>query len=77
MVSLGHIAIDGSKFKANASDERSYDKKRINAAINKLLEQAERIDHCEDQLFGANNVGERLPKQLRQRKQRLEKRWQL
>lgn len=73
MISLGHIAIDGSKFKANASDKRSYDKKRINAAIDKLLKQAERIDHCEDQLFGADNAGEQLPKQLRQRKQRLEK----
>ena len=50
-----------------------YDKKRINAAIDKLPEQAERIDHCEDQLFGAGNAGEQLPKQLRQRKQRLEK----
>jgi transposase len=30
MVSIGHIAIDGSKFKANASDERSYDEKRRN-----------------------------------------------
>jgi transposase len=28
MVKLGHISIDGSKFKANAADRRSYDQKR-------------------------------------------------
>ena len=28
MISLGHLAVDGSKFKANASDRKTYDKKR-------------------------------------------------
>ena len=29
MVKLGHISIDGSKFKANAADRKTYDQKRI------------------------------------------------
>ncbi len=73
MVSLGHIAIDGSKFKANASDKRTYDKKRINNAIDKLLEQADQIDCREDQVFGPDNAGDQLPEQIRRQKDRLKK----
>lgn len=73
MVSLGHIAIDGSKFKANASDKRTYDKKRINKAINKLLKQADQIDCQEDQVFGPDNSGDQLPERIRRQKDRLEK----
>jgi transposase len=73
IVSLGHIAIDGSKFKANASDKRTYDKKRINKAINKLLKQADQIDCREDQVFGPDNAGDQLPEKIRRQKDRLEK----
>jgi transposase len=61
MVSLGHIAIDGSKFKANASDKRTYDKKRISKAIDKLLKQADKEDSREDRLFGSGSGGDEIP----------------
>lgn len=73
MVSLGHIAIDGSKFKANASDKRTYDKERVTKAIDKLLEQAEQVDCWEDQLFGADNTDRQVPEQIQQREKRLKK----
>ena len=73
MVSLGHVAIDGSKFKANASDKKTYDKKRINDAIDKLLEQADQIDRQEDCIFGPENDDNQVPEQVRRQKDRLEK----
>lgn len=73
MVSLGHLAIDGSKFKANASDKRTYDQKHIDSAIEQLVRQAEQIDAQEDQLLGPDNAGDQIPTQIRRQKDRLKK----
>ena len=43
MVKLCHVAIDGTKIKANASDARTYDSERIEKEIKRWLEQAEAI----------------------------------
>ena len=72
MVSLGHISIDGSKFKANASDRRSYDRKRINKEINRVLKQAELTDRQEDQIFGTDADGREVPPEIQKQKQRIE-----
>lgn len=71
MISLGHIAIDGSKFKANASDRRTLDQERIEKEINRLLEQSEMTDRQEDQLFGSDSDGQEVPARIRKQKQRL------
>jgi len=73
MVKLGHISIDSSRFKANAADRRSYDRKRIEREVKRLLDQAEKIDQKEDALFGAENSGDELPKEIRDRNRRIEK----
>jgi transposase len=73
MVKLGHISIDSSRFKANAADRRSYDRKRIEAEIKRLLDQAQKVDEKEDALFGPENSGDELPKEIRDRKGRIEK----
>jgi transposase len=73
MISLGHLAVDGSKFKANASDKKTYDKKRVQDAIDKLLEHADQIDREEDQLYGPDNSGDQIPDDIRNPKDRLEK----
>ena len=73
MVSLGHIAIDGSKFKANASDKRTYEKKRIRKAIDKLLKQADKTDSREDRLFGSESYGDEIPVEIQRQADRLEK----
>jgi len=73
MISLGHLAVDGSKFKANASDKKTYDKKRVQNAIGKLLEHADQIDREEDQLYGSDNSGDQIPDDIRNPKDRLEK----
>lgn len=71
MVSLGHIALDSSKFKANASDKRTYDKKRIKKAIDKLLKEANRVDSREDRLFGSNRRGDEVSEEVQRQTDRL------
>lgn len=62
MVGLKDVFSDGSKIKANASVENSKTKEKIVKEIEKLkeevkimLEEAERIDRKEDQLYGDKN----------------------
>jgi len=80
LVKLGHVAIDGTKIKANASKHKamSYDRlceaeRRISAEVTRLLEEAERIDAEEDALYGKGNRGDELPTELARRESRLEK----
>ena len=73
MVKLGHISIDGSKFKANAADRKTYDKKRIEREIKGILDQADKQDQLEDDLYGSDKTGDELPEHIRDRKQRIEK----
>ena len=73
MVKLGHISIDSSRFKANAADRRTYDRKRIEREMQRLLDQAEKEDQEEDTLFGPDKTGDELPKEIRKRKHRIEK----
>ena len=73
MVKLGHISIDGSKFKANAADRKTYDKQRIEREMKRILDQADKQDQQEDDLFGPDKTGDELPEDIRDRKQRIEK----
>jgi transposase len=73
MIALGHLAIDGSKFKANAADSRTYDQKRVQKAIQELLQQAEQEDQREDRLYGSDHSGSEVPETIRKQKDRLEK----
>lgn len=80
LVKLGRVAIDGTKIKANASRHKamSYDRmkqqeKRLESEIEALLKQAERADRAEDEEFGADQRGDELPEELRERQSRLKK----
>ncbi len=77
MVTLGHISIDGSKFKANAADRRSYDRARIEKEMEHLLEKAAEKDREEDALYGSDKSGDELPEEIRDRSRRIEKLKQL
>jgi transposase len=79
MVNLGHIALDGTKVKANTSRHKamSYgrmkqEETRLKKEIEELMRQAEAVDKAEDQDFGDNN-GYNLPQELQRREQRLKK----
>lgn len=78
LVKLGHVAIDGSKIKANASKYRtmtyaglSEAEQKLVAEVTRLLAEAERIDAAEDELYGKDKRGDELPEELRNRESRL------
>lgn len=78
MVKLGNLALDGSKFRANASRHKamSYgymtkEVARLRAEIKELLEQAERLDAEQDAALGSRR-GDELPDELARRQQRLQ-----
>jgi len=77
MVKLGHVSIDGTKIKANASDARTYDRRRIEREVDRWLGQAKDIDQKEDEQFGPDKTGSELPKDIRNQKQRLQRLKQL
>ena len=80
LVKLGNIAIDGSKFKANASKHKamSYDRiqptmERLEQEIKALLDESMRVDADEDAKYGKGKRADEIPHDLKIRKSRLEK----
>jgi transposase len=80
LVKLGHVALDGTKIKANASRHKamSYgrmkeEEKRLRKEIRELLKQAESTDAAEDREHGQNHRGDELPAELARRESRLRK----
>jgi transposase/signal recognition particle subunit SEC65 len=80
LVKLGHVALDGTKIKANASKHKAMSYKRmkeeevrLEAEITELLRRAEVVDEEEDHKYGKNKRGDELPKELAFRESRLKK----
>ena len=79
MVSLGHVSLDGSKFKANSSKHKamSYGRmkereRRLCGEIEVLVERARRYDEEEDRAY-REHTGYELREDLRDKQQRLER----
>jgi transposase len=77
LVSLGNVALDGSKIRASASRHRamSYDRMvraedELAAEVEELLADAERTDAAEDAVHG-DRRGDELPAELARREGRL------
>ena len=80
LVKLGHVAIDGTKIKANASKHKamSYGRMsetelRLKQEVEALLKQAEQTDAAEDAKYGKDKRGDELPDELSRRESRLKK----
>ena len=80
LVKLGHVALDGTKIKANASKHKAMSYKRmkeeearLEAEITALLKSAQVTDEEEDRRYGKNKRGDELPKELAFRESRLMK----
>jgi transposase len=80
LVKLGHVALDGTKIKANASKHKAMSYKRmkeeearLEAEVAELLKKAEAVDEEEDQWYGKDTRGDELPKELAFRESRLKK----
>jgi len=80
LIKLGHVAIDGTKLKANASKHKamSYDRmvekeKQLREEVEKLLAQAAQADAEEDAKYGKGKDENDLPAELARRESRLKK----
>jgi transposase len=80
LVKLGHVALDGTKIKANASKHKamSYERmcakeKELEAEVARLLEEAQQVDAAEDAEYGKGRRGDELPAELAHRETRLRK----
>jgi len=69
---VGHLAVDGTKVKANASKHKamSYGRmdeamRTLNEQVKKLLQEAAAIDADEDRLYGRGRRGDELPEELK------------
>lgn len=80
LVKLGHVSLDGTKVKANASRHKamSYgrmkeEEHRLRKEIRDLLSRAEATDAEEDARYGQDLRGDELPAALARREGRLDK----
>ena len=80
LVKLGHVALDGTKIKANASRHKAMSyarmadtEQRLHEEVRRLLDEAERVDAAEDAEFGPGRRGDELPADLARRETRLTK----
>ena len=80
LVKLGHVALDGTKIKANASKHKAMSYKRmkeeearLKTEVAELMKKAEAVDEEEDSRYGKDKRGDELPKDLAFREGRLKK----
>jgi transposase len=78
LVTLGHVALDGTKIKANASRHKAMSyarmedaERRLAAEVQRWLETAAEIDAAEDAQYGRGVRGDELPPELATREKRL------
>ncbi len=78
LAKLGHVALDGTKMKANASKHKAMSYERMLKKVDELqeevdgwLDQAEVTDQSEDECFGKGRRDDEVPEELRRRKDRL------
>jgi len=77
LASLGHVSLDGSKFKANSSKHKamSYNRlkekeKELMAEVDSLIEKANRCDEEEDKEY-KEQTGYEIPEDLKHKEERL------
>jgi len=78
LVKLGHVALDGTKVKANTSKHKAMSYARMCEAepelrrqLEHLLGKARQVDRQEDRLYGKDKRGDELPQEVRFRAGRL------
>lgn len=79
LIRFGHISLDGSKVKANASKHKAMSygrmqkkKDELEQEVEELLKKAQRIDEEEDKEYG-DKRGDELPEELQFKENRLRK----
>ena len=82
LVKLGHVALDGTKVRANASKHKAMSYGRMKekegqlaAEVAELLRRAGDVDDDEDRRYGKDKRGDELPEDLAFRESRLRWYW--
>ncbi|HZH15742.1 MAG TPA: hypothetical protein VE057_15425 [Archangium sp.] len=77
---VGHLSVDGTKMKANASKHKvmSYGRmdeamKKLDEQVERLLAEAEELDAQEDERHGKGRRGDELPEEMKDPKKRAER----
>ena len=80
LVTLGRVALDGTKLRARASRRKSMSYERlgprieeIEAQVATMLAEAEATDSAEDEAYGVDKRGDEIPEELRRRETRIAK----
>src|SRR5260221_8703109 len=80
LVKLGHVALDGTKIKANASKHKAMSYERMSkrepelqAEVDGWLKAAEAADAAEDKAFGTDKRGDEMPDWVANKQARLAK----
>ncbi len=80
MVKLGHVALDGTKVKANASRHSAMSYKRMVEAepelsrlVKEWMDQAKSADEQEDEQYGKGQRGDEIPAHIRAKVKKLVK----
>lgn len=80
LVRLGHVSLDGTKVRANASKHKamSYERmllkeRSLEEEVQRWFEEGERQDAEEDAEYGADDDGFSLPEELREPQRRLQR----
>lgn len=80
LVKLGHVALDGTRIRANASKQKSMSYRsmkqtedRLKAEVERWFREAERQDREEDERYGADNSGDELPEWVTNKQERLKR----
>ena len=80
LAKMGHVALDGTKIRANASRHKamSYgrmktDEPKLKAEISEWFSRAEQADEAEDAEHGSEKRGDEPPEWVKNRQRRLEK----
>ena len=80
LVKLGHVALDGTRVRANASRHKAMSYGRMRRAESRLAAEvaawfarAEAVDADEDRVFGAEARGDEMPDWVKDKRARLER----
>ena len=80
LVKLGHVALDGTKVRANASKHKAMSYGRMDeriaslkAEVDDLLAKAKAADEREDKKYGKRKTGDELPDEISFRERRIER----
>jgi transposase len=80
LVKLGHVALDGTRIRANASKQKGMNYGRmkkaeteLRAEVQRWFDEAERQDREEDEQYGADRQGDEMPEWVANKQKRLEK----